>query len=435
MRTPPPTSPRQQAATRHARAASAWASVAVVVVVVALFATLFALLPHGRDSAARPDIAAKSSPTHPSLTAPPTPIPATDLRAAYLGKDGRLHLVTLDGKRDTAGPILPDATDISAAYLAWADVTVSPDGRYVAYITGSDPNQGDGVAIVNIASGRILTVPLVCTDIYWSPDSTRLITDADGTNDSGSVSVVNALTGTSERVAATFNGAPAMIFRALGWIDGSHVAVLQQTSRIGAGLSSLDIITGNTRAITPVPFPPDVFLTPDGREALIAPSVWNANASVVNLATGKVSALPQISGAFAGKLINVDNRDLAQGGNWATAMAWKPGAHTLAISLAAWGPGSEGGPATAYQQAGVWLLDVDSDTAQQITNNTYPLAWLPDGKSLLLSNLPSTTGGFVAFGGRSVGPTLYILSPVSPHVGPVTLARSMVAFFGLVRAA
>jgi hypothetical protein len=452
MRTPPSAPPSQHAPRRSQRAIGAWVGVAAVVVVVGLFATLFALLPHGQNTAGGKHPTATNPGASTSVT--PDPIPAAQLRAAYLGKDGHLHLVSMDGKRDTVGPKLPGVTDISATFLPWADASASPDGRFVAYIMGRDPNQGDGVAIVNIATGRIATASLVTTDIYWSPASTRLIADADGTNDTGSVSVVDAFSGKATQVAATRNGTPVAIDRALGWIDGSHVAVLAEISGTAVSdrpagvvglsalsggpavsLASLDIGSGTVRDITAVSSPPDVFLTPDGSHALIAPSLWNPSAQLADVATGKVSELPHISGAFAGKFVNVDNRDFAQGGNWATAMAWKPGAHTLAISLAAWGPGVEGGPTTAHQQAGVWLLDVDADTARKITTNTYPLAWLPDGRSLLLSDLPSIPGGFSAYGGRSVGPTLSILSPVAPNARPVTLTRSMVAFFGLARAA
>jgi hypothetical protein len=430
MRKVPPALPEQQTPVRRVRAPSAWMTGAVTAVVVALFAILFVRVPHGPHGpqpAAGPQATATGVPTPAA-----TPIPAADLRAAYLGTDGHLHLVTLDGTQDTTGPALTGTTDVSSTFLAWADASASPDGRYIAYISGSDPNQGSGVTIVDVISGATRTATVTCSDIFWSPDSTRLIADADGANDFGAISVVNAQTGAVMLVPGTYAGAPNPIGRALGWIDPTHVAVLKMSTVHDLDLASLDVASGKVRTIAPVSTPPDVFLAPDGQRALLAPNTWSTNASAVDMATGKVSELPQLGDVFAGKLVNVDNRDMFQGGNWATVMAWKPGMRTVALSLAAWGIGTEGTTGPAHQQAGIWLLDLDHDSAMQITTDTYPLAWLPDGHSLLMSSLPARTS---VFGGRSVGPILSILSPVTASAHPVTLTRSMVAFFGLVRAA
>ena len=68
-------------------------------------------------------------------TESPTPaaFPAfTDWRVAYLGKDSLLHIVTMDGKTDLAGPFLPD---LAAQGLNLATPAVSRDGRGLAYET------------------------------------------------------------------------------------------------------------------------------------------------------------------------------------------------------------------------------------------------------------------------------------------------------------
>jgi hypothetical protein len=377
------------------------------------------------------------------------------LYATYLGKDGRVHSVSPDGNQDLLGPVLPDSTIISQPYLGWANTAASPDGRYIAYIAGSDINNGGAVAIVDMETGESIKASVTCRDLYWSPDSTRVVADVYGSNGMGSVYVIDARTGRAVKVVATYQGQTVSVARAIGWIDRAHVAVLvdrpassaripsttgagQPLSALSAalnggpslGLAALDVNTGALRYLVDVVSPPDVFLAPDGKEIFVASSTWQSTAEVIDTATGQARPLPAITSAFVGQFVNIDNLDYAEGGNWATHMAWKPGTHILAISLGAWGPGAEGGPARAYQQAGVWLFDLDSDSATQITRATYPLAWLPDGQTLLISDLPPPS---VVFGGRSVGPTMSALSPAVRGARQVVLTRSMVTFFGLAQ--
>src|SRR5262249_45182808 len=63
------------------------------------------------------------------------PLPAiTDWRAAYLGSDGVLHAVTLDGKTDLAGPQLPGMDSYG---LNFASAGIAPNGHSLAYATNS----------------------------------------------------------------------------------------------------------------------------------------------------------------------------------------------------------------------------------------------------------------------------------------------------------
>jgi hypothetical protein len=87
-------------------------------------------------------------------------------------------------------------------------------------------------------------------------------------------------------------------------------------------------------------------------------------------------------------------------------------------------------PEEQRQPAGIWLLDLDHDTATQVSRNTYPLAWTSNGRSLLMSDLPQSG---LLFGGLSVGPTLSAVSPAAPGGSGTPLAHHMVVFFGLVR--
>jgi hypothetical protein len=195
-------------------------------------------------------------------------------------------------------------------------------------------------------------------------------------------------------------------------------------------LDVLDVGAGVLRHLVDVATPPDIFVSPDGKTIFVAPSTWVQTGYLVDPTTGQIRMLPQISATFSSKFVNIDNADFAKGGNWAAMSAWQPGSHTIALSLGAWGLASEGLPSLGHQPAGIWLLDLDYDTATQVSRNTYPLAWTSNGRSLLTSDLPASS---LLFGGLSVGPTLSSLSPAAPGGRDAPLAHHMAVFFGLVR--
>jgi hypothetical protein len=119
------------------------------------------------------------------------------------------------------------------------------------------------------------------------------------------------------------------------------------------------------------------------------------------------------------------------GGNWAYQWAWRPGAHTIALSLSASSNPSEGGIQPETQEAGVWLIDLDHDQAASLNRDRYPLTWTPDGQALFLSDIDAPS--MVTNTGYSVGPGLYVMSPTKPGEKGQLLEADMVAFFGLVR--
>jgi hypothetical protein len=443
---PPPTIP-----TSRRRSGAALVGAVMAVVIVAAFAFVFLARAHvgtGQGPVSTP------VPTAPPLT------PANE-QAAYLGTDGHLHEATLDGAHDSTGPLLPSTNFISQGDMGWVDAAAAPDGRQIAYVTSTDPNGGQGITIVTVATGALRSVSVPATNIFWSPDSSRLAADAYQTFSmiqpgTGAMHLINPTTGAITTVHATLNGKPADVYRIIGWLDTDHVAVIggtssgvasltipsgQQTlSGIDAELSGgpaiqldvLDLKSGSLHRLVDFVYPPDVFVSPDGKMLFVAPSSWVPTGYIVDPATGKTRLLPHISGTFDSLLVNIDNAGFAKGGNWASMMAWKPGTHTIALSLGAWGIPSEGMPNPGRQPTGVWLLDLDHDTATSVSRNTYPLAWTVDGTSLLMSDLPAQAPGLL-FGGLTVGPTLTALSPVSSTGTTTTLARHMAVFFGLVQ--
>ena len=384
-----------------------------------------------------------------------TPAPTQGLsggRALYLGSDGRLHKITLDGAHDTAGSLLPMSDYITRVQQGNDVTAVSPNGRAIAYITSDDyTNGGDGVAIVKVATGAVVQVSVPAADIFWSPDGSQLAADAYSNMALGSVSLINATSGRVSTVHPTENGRSANVFHIVGWLGASHLVVLAGQTIGGTGmavpsgqasptskldelsggaspeLDVLDLHSGALRFLNYVNSPASVYVSPDGKVIFVAPSPADPTGYEVDPATGQIRSLPHISATFADKVVSLTPIDSVEGNNWAQVGAWQPGRHIIALSLAAWGL-SAYGQQQVHQPAGVWLLNLDLDTAIQVTSNTYPLAWSPDGGALLMSNPPATT----VTSGAVSGPVLSALSPVASSGTRTTLAQNMVVVFGLV---
>ncbi|MGH2503097.1 MAG: hypothetical protein ACRDID_11335, partial [Ktedonobacterales bacterium] len=107
----------------------------------------------------------------PSFTPTATVVPAfpsfSDWRIAYINQDGRLHAVSLDGKRDSVGSALPFAG--VAGDAVWA-AGVSPDGQRLAYLSDN------ALTIVDAATGDLRASPVHTGDsrVWWSPDQRYL---------------------------------------------------------------------------------------------------------------------------------------------------------------------------------------------------------------------------------------------------------------------
>lgn len=437
------------------RRLAGWLGGTAAVAVVLLFALAFALLSHG---GAGPGAGHKTGQGTGLPRATATMLPVGPRQAAYLAQDGHLHYVSLDGAHDTTGPALPGITWISQAFNdGGARTAVAPDGSAIAYAGGDDVLGTNSVVIVRIASGAVTRVTLPTTggqsqvraaNLFWSPDGRQVAVDPYTSGSMGLISLVDVAAGTARQLGG------AQVYRIVGWLDATHLAVLADRGAIAAAappdsgqvlampmsggplmaVDALDTGSGALRHIVDVDGPPDVFVTPDGKLIYVAPSTWVDVGYVVDSATGKTRDLPHISRVFAPHFVNIDNDGFAKGGNWAVPMAWLPGTHTVAMSLGAWGQGPEGGPAIGQQPAGVWLLDLDDDMPTSMTTNSYPIAWMPDGGTLLVSSVPETphAGGPIV-GGLNVGPVLSALAPVAPGGQTRVLARKMVLFFGLVR--
>lgn len=447
---------------RPRRRLAGWLGGTAAVAVVLLFALAFALLAHGGAGPGAGHGTGQGTAT-PRATA--TILPAGP-RAAYLAQDGHLHYIALDSTHDITGPALPDTAWIAqAGNDDGSRVAVAPDGSAVAY-AGGNAQYATEVVIVKIATGAVTRVALPATggqslvraaNLFWSPDGSKLAVDPYIGGNTGPISLIDVARGTARQLNV------AQVDRIVGWLDATHLAVIANfyaskatppplaRARSASGrmlalpfsggpaleVDALDVTSGALRHIVDlaVDVPPDVFVSPDGKLIYVAPSTWVGTGYVVDPATGQTRDLPAISNTFTDRFTNIGNDGFAKGGNWAVPMAWLPGTHTVAMSLGAWGPGTEGGPAVAVQIAGVWLLDLDHDTATLVAPDAYPLAWLANGGALLLGCVPSSSAAFAAQnGGLQPGPVVSVLTPAQRNGGTKVLARNLVLFFGLVQA-
>lgn len=437
---------------------TSWINGVAAIAVVALLALLFNTLTGMPNRA--------SVPESPVITgqalAPLAGLPAfSDYRAAYLDTQGQLRIVSVNGKSTPSntqpGPTLPKVGLLTRMPAApYYDVAVSQDGHYLAYVEGdasiSDaatplPNGGP-VAVVNLKTGTILSMPVMTNDLTWSPDS-RFLAAPDVT-DSAGINILDAAAGVAHRLAISFAGTQASVSLVAGWIDTIHVAVFYQHSasaptpmstateqapsaaQSGAStqqyLGSMDTRSGAISYLADLPDPSDVFLSPDGTQILLAPNYSTKMAYVIDTRTGRTRPLPTIANAFAEQFV-----DLGYGNDsWSLHSAWHPGTgHVLALSL------SIGSSTTSTQKTGVWLLDLDNDNATLVHDNAYPLAWFPQPPQALVTCEPPPPDSLGSYptDGAGVGSKLYMFAPVEQGGIAFSPAGSMVAFLGLVRTA
>lgn len=290
----------------------------------------------------------------------------SDWRAVYLAPDGRAHIVSLDGKSDLAGPALPDLTSNG---LVVSSAGVGPNGKLLAY----GATALDLVDLTGRTPPRTVSVYGGVNNLIWSPDGTKLYSYLGG----GQFSLVSLPTGQATNVTPGQG-----VVGEVGWIDTTHLAAVSDqgasfvTDSSGdrfatsTELASVDVTTDQVRTIAtfqgvgPTAF--DFAVSPSGTQALYFDAPFRAfpftpQVALVNLTTGNVTPLPTIAQTTGASF---------------SAIAWRPGTDTLAVS-------------TGFTENGdlkTWLIDVGADTASKIAPTGYPLGWAPDNGPLILSS-------------------------------------------------
>lgn len=344
-------------------------------------------------------------------TAPVTGFPAfTDWRVVYIGQDGYMHAVSLDGKTDVAGPHTPPSTNGSGIWAAG----VAPDGRRLAFSNTAEVFYLDTATSPNAQFQLVrLAAEVGWAGLFWSPYGAHLAVGGPG-----GVSIITLATGAitaipiASQTPVPSGGPVSDVDMVYGWLDSAHLAVEYVPGefpygsqwgpvQIEANLASLDIATGALRPIATVrPSPVSQMqggrysLTPDGAEALFTGAQYRAApyaplADRVDIATGRVTPLPAISailptvgGVF--RPLWIPHTHLALG--------WFVSATTSGLS---------------YD-----IIDVDRDTVTPVSLSGFPVAWSPDGRTLVVASaIPTDEPDF----GDSKGGSL------PANYGPVTL--------------
>jgi hypothetical protein len=353
----------------------------------------------------------KPTPITTVTNTPSLVLPAfSDWRVAYVGQGGGLHAVSLDGKTDVTGIGLPALTATNASGTPVTGATLgaesaSPDGRYLAYDGSS------GSVLVHLtahqgAQDAIRNSSAVPRAALWSPDSARMAWL--GAN--GAIHLTTSDSLTDATVAGTSGQG---IQEILGWVDATHLGVrVAKPNATSETVAALDIATGQQRVIvTLTKAGYGVFhyrLSPDGARLL----AWNSAISGQSF-----TAIFRNYDTKTGAVHKLPNSLKAVGPN-ISAVAWKPGAASVAIASGA----------NETHDLKLWLVDAAGDTASSL-GTAYPLGWLTDGSQLIMSSAnASKLGG---------GP--YTISAVSfPATGApvrVTLTDKAMSFpwLGLVR--
>jgi hypothetical protein len=354
---------------------------------ILMFALLLLIVLAGCDTITQAPAATVARPT-----APPTGVlPAfSDWRLAYLGQDGRVHVVTQDGKTDLAGPKLTT----SASATLWGQAVIAPNGRAFAYPPDSRVSGYPG-AIIDLGAGAASSQGnqnlQQSLGFYWSPDSTRvafIVHDSSTAHNSWEMIALNSTTPTVIPAAQDMVNTGALI----GWIDNTHLAVSIANGNQGTSytLSSLEVTTGTLRTIASISDKslgtPFFSLSPDGSEIVLTNGITEgvtSYAPVVELiatSTGQKCPLPTIL-HVTGSSFNV--------------VAWKPGSQLV---LASGGDGTAG--------SSEFVLDLARDTATPFARGVTPLGWAPDSGTLFVATPPE---------------------PSSPSTTPITYQVSMMA--------
>ena len=432
----------------HRRRVSVAAGVASLVALAAVIAVVLLAAPRPRPLAGRHAPAATRLPSAtseqitnvsrsvPSLSALPH---FADWRAAYVGFDQRLHVVTADGTLDIGAP-LPSALSETLTKAVLGSVSVSPDGHIVASILRVAANASGPVALLSLAGGGLATIHVAARALYWSPASDRLAVNV-GDERQPRLAMIHPDDGTVTDLPGRVHGTPIAMFEVLGWTDASHLAVIYSppsvmvtspvrpttptatTSAILGtfALGALDADSGEVRQVAALPSDArSVYLTPNGAAALVTPSAAGP-AEVILTASGTVRALPAITQTLAPMTSESLAVYSASAPAWSAMGVWQPTSDDLAVSLA---PASADAPT-------LWLLDADHDAATPLGSHRTPLAWTPDGRTLLMAGSPIAGATTTSTDGAQ--PALYALAPVGPGGVERLLAGRMALFVGLVR--
>ncbi len=353
----------------------------------------------------------------PSQAGPALPA-FSDWRVAYIGQDADLHIISLDGRTDLTGAQLPIYGPAGTGVFT---AGASPDGAHLAY------GDSGGVTYLDLHADTATVLHAANTGyafegsaMLWSPDGRALVIER-RLQDNAIVQFPSGAVTQAPGDNLSGNGMALSVTPSVyGWLDTTHLAVDDLaienptpptpsrviTPQTTASLGSLNITTGQVRPIVTLRSPTMVLgffsLASDPSEALFYNAdeqdlPFTLDVQRIDLATGHATPLPAIARITP-----------------FSQLLWQPHAHkALAVT---------GG---IYQPIHFYMIDIDQDRVTPLTLAGFPLAWSPDGATLILERgkqLPPPAGeGSNTNGDGEEGPIPGFNDVGSVGSGPYTL--------------
>jgi hypothetical protein len=297
----------------------------------------------------------------------------TDWRAAYLDENNAVHAITLDGKTDIIGPLLPHMPQTGFVICMGM---INPDGHTLSYGSPS-------LNIIDLANKSNPAYYVKVAPIYrsiWSPNGNKL-----AVTDNGGTFWISDSKGTKPIVVP---GSPLKgTITMEGWIDETHILMSGSGGLVKTSngeeyptifyLSALDINTGKLSPIATIHNDGlgavYVVISPDGKQALIANHKnrfypFTPMVDKIDLNTGTITSLPGITKSTGAQF---------------TTLAWKAGTQSVAVSTGFF----------VNHDLKTWILDLQTDRATHILDDQYVERWSPDNAVLIVSTgLDSSIG-------------------------------------------
>lgn len=346
-----------------------------------------------------------------TATAGPVLPAFSDWRVAYVGQDGHLHIVSLDGKTDFAWMTLPllDGATGGTPETIQGSASASPSGQALAYANNA-------LGVVHLRPGAesgFVGIKDTAVDLAWSADGSLL---AYGDRSDHVVVMHYPSLEETNYLLADPQAATSAHVQPLGFRDASHVIVVMTVSA-GIQFDALDLTSAQAQPITTLPATGlgtlGYWLSPDGHTILVSNSAQGQDHArvtpyieVIDTSTGQARTL---------------HSAVTLAGNGIAAAAWQPGSSLVAV---AGGDPARGGPQ-------IRLLDTQRDTLRSLGATGFPQAWVPGANQLIVS----------ASGSAQLGSAPHaIVALTIPTTGTptaITLTSSAATFplLGLVRTA
>jgi hypothetical protein len=273
--------------------------------------------------------------------------------------------------RDTVGPVIN--TSLGPQIGGPAGGGMSPDGGALTYIA----NGKLVVASLRVTGGASTTFTSIDGSYYqafWSPDSSTI-----AICNLNSLSLVRM---TDLRPTVVPLQAHGDTLNLLGWIDGSHLAVVRQGSASSTvTLGSVHIEDGAFRLLATLP--PNIgatlALAPDGAQVLysavpVRDQTFAPFVDVISTASGQRRQLATVSAALPRGI---------------DSLAWKHGSSLVAVT-------TQRSSSSGAEQ--LFLLDLARDTATSVPARLpYALSWVPGGQTLIMGDWqPASLGLFTS---------------------------------------